>query len=302
MRVLVVDDSSDIRNLMKYILSDNKYEVETAENGADALNKYSKFKPDIVTLDITMPVMDGVETLSKLLKLDKHANIIMTTAHEENELILRCLQRGAIGYIVKPFTKEHLLTSIANALRTSEHKTVNTLFALISDRIEESIAKIVEEPVSVTLKDLQVMKQEESTQMFSSTQDLSRIRSVGQIIQPLEIGAPEGACGYVSQISGQGNGKIVSFIKVADLGKECNSSELIECFNIINSKVISMMANFTHLTLYMEPTRLYDKTKDINPSTREITKARFEVTHRKGSTLLEIQACFDLEFVFRSRF
>jgi two-component system chemotaxis response regulator CheY len=115
LRILVVEDNHDIRSLMVDILSSAHHQVETAENGAAALSKYANFNPDIVTLDLSMPIMDGYETLMRIMKMDSNASVIMVTAVENQELIDQCFHRGAIGYITKPFTASQLVNSISIA-------------------------------------------------------------------------------------------------------------------------------------------------------------------------------------------
>ncbi len=79
-KVLVVDDASFMRMRMTKLLTENGYEVEEAENGAEAVAKYQDSKPDLVLMDITMPVMDGIEAVKKIKEADADANIIMCSA------------------------------------------------------------------------------------------------------------------------------------------------------------------------------------------------------------------------------
>ena len=85
MNILVVDDSNLIRNLVKSMLKLKNHEVDTADNGAQALDKYFKFQPDLVILDLSMPIMDGHETLTRLLRQDANAKVIMFSALESRE-------------------------------------------------------------------------------------------------------------------------------------------------------------------------------------------------------------------------
>jgi len=97
MKILVVDDSTSTLNFTKKLLTASGHDVDTAGNGAAALDKYATLRPDLVLLDITMPLMDGKETLRRILELDKNATVIMTTAIDDGEIIQGYLTRGAVG-------------------------------------------------------------------------------------------------------------------------------------------------------------------------------------------------------------
>ncbi|MEX0656205.1 MAG: response regulator, partial [Nitrosopumilaceae archaeon] len=136
MKILVVDDSISTLNFTKKLLASSGHEVDTAGNGAAALDKYATLRPDLVLLDITMPLMDGKETLRRILGLDKNAIVIMTTAIDDGEIIQGYLARGAVGYIVKPFEFDELTTTIQNAVNLSKNKSTTTFFSLVRNRIE----------------------------------------------------------------------------------------------------------------------------------------------------------------------
>src|SRR5437870_11582584 len=95
LKVLAVDDTPAIVKLIKDILSPRGYLVETAEDGPTALLKYVQFKPDIVTLDLTMPAMSGYETLTKNLEKNKLAIVIILTANHQDVAIHECMKRRA---------------------------------------------------------------------------------------------------------------------------------------------------------------------------------------------------------------
>ena len=109
--ILVVDDIKIMRFTIKTILEELGHKViAEAENGYDAIEKYKMFKPDIVTMDITMPsknnIIDGIEAFLEIKKIDKDANVVMLTSHGENKLVMKAISKGAKGYILKPITKE----------------------------------------------------------------------------------------------------------------------------------------------------------------------------------------------------
>lgn len=109
LKVLIVDDSFFMRKMLGDIFLREQFNnLEYAEDGRDAIIKYQDYKPDIVILDITMPVLDGLEALQEILTLDPQANIIMCSALGSNGVVSQALQMGAKGYIVKPFQPKQI--------------------------------------------------------------------------------------------------------------------------------------------------------------------------------------------------
>ena len=116
-RVLIVDDAAFMRMMIKNVLTQNGYEVAgEASNGQEALVLYEKVKPELVTLDITMPEMDGIQTLKELLKMDPSANVIMVTAMGQQQLVIEAIQVGAKDFVVKPFQPDRLIEAVRKAL------------------------------------------------------------------------------------------------------------------------------------------------------------------------------------------
>lgn len=108
-KVLIVDDSSIIRQTIKRYISDDNVEiVGTAENGKVALELFKKTNPDIVTLDITMPEMDGITLLETMLKINKDVKVMVITALSDKSTGLKAMKMGAKSYITKPFTEASL--------------------------------------------------------------------------------------------------------------------------------------------------------------------------------------------------
>ena len=116
-RVLIVDDSKMSRQMLRNILEKDGYRVVMeASNGLEGLAAYMKCKPDLVTLDITMPEMDGLEALEKILSYDPKANAIMITAAGQQDKLMRALRAGAKYFISKPFNDEEILANIKKVL------------------------------------------------------------------------------------------------------------------------------------------------------------------------------------------
>lgn len=116
-RVLVVDDAMFMRAAVKRILGEAGYEIAgEAENGEDAVGLYSELKPDVVIMDITMPILDGISATKTILASDPAARIIMCTALGQQNLVIEALQAGAKDYIVKPFQPSRVIEGISKAL------------------------------------------------------------------------------------------------------------------------------------------------------------------------------------------
>ena len=96
-RVLIVDDAAFMRMMVKDILSKNGYEiVGEAENGMKALEKYQELKPDLVTMDITMPEMDGITAVKEIKKVDPAAKVVMCSAMGQQAMVIEAIQAGHV--------------------------------------------------------------------------------------------------------------------------------------------------------------------------------------------------------------
>ena len=116
-RILVVDDAAFMRMILKDILDKGGFEVAgEASNGNEAILKYKELKPDIVTLDITMPDMDGLAALKQIRSIDNNARVIMCSAMGQQAMVIDAIQNGARDFIVKPFQADRVLESIKKVL------------------------------------------------------------------------------------------------------------------------------------------------------------------------------------------
>jgi two-component system chemotaxis response regulator CheY len=112
-RILIADDSSFMRDNLKEILLSAGHEVVgMAVNGLEAVELYKKTSPDIITMDITMPQLNGIEALQKIIEYNKDANVLMLTSLGKPEKVLEALNNGARNYITKPFEKGMVLKAI----------------------------------------------------------------------------------------------------------------------------------------------------------------------------------------------
>lgn len=113
-KLLIVDDSNIIRSRIAriYSKSSDVKVIATASNGREALSHLEKYKPDIVTMDLTMPQMGGVECIRKMIKINPSINIIVVSALSDKETGIEALSKGARGFLCKPFTDEALRASL----------------------------------------------------------------------------------------------------------------------------------------------------------------------------------------------
>ena len=116
-KILIVDDAAFMRMMVKDILTKNGYEVVgEAENGMKALEKYQELKPDLTTMDITMPEMDGISAVKEIKKVDPNAKIVMCSAMGQQAMVIEAIQAGARDFIVKPFQPDRVLEAVRKAV------------------------------------------------------------------------------------------------------------------------------------------------------------------------------------------
>ncbi len=116
-KILIVDDSSFLRNSLRKLLEEGGFEVVAmAENGLEGVARYKELKPDLVTLDIIMPQMGGLEALKAIRHLDPGARVVVVSSLSAKEPIQECGRAGAKGYILKPFDASKVLEVVKKAL------------------------------------------------------------------------------------------------------------------------------------------------------------------------------------------
>lgn len=116
-RIIIVDDAPVIRLVLHDLLESAGFEVVAeGENGVEAVEKYRELKPDLITLDITMPEKDGIEALREIRAFDPAAKVVMVTALDERDSLVDAVKSGASDYVMKPFEEERVLSSIRAVL------------------------------------------------------------------------------------------------------------------------------------------------------------------------------------------
>lgn len=116
-RIMIADDGPFMRSFIEGLLLDKNYEVVgKAENGEEAVAMYKTLRPDLLTLDITMPVMNGLEALRLIKEYDPSAKVIMVSANGEHETVKEAIRSGASSFIVKPFTADVFFAVLQDVL------------------------------------------------------------------------------------------------------------------------------------------------------------------------------------------
>lgn len=116
-KILIVDDAAFMRMSLKAILESNGFEVVgEAPNGKVGVEKYIALKPDLVTMDITMPELDGIGALQEIRKFDPNAKVVMVSAMGQEKFVRDSVMQGAKSFIVKPFKNDHVIKTLSQVL------------------------------------------------------------------------------------------------------------------------------------------------------------------------------------------
>lgn len=114
-KLLIVDDSSTVRrSIERHILSDRVTEIYQAANGREAMELFERYRPEFVTMDLTMPEMDGLTCISRMMALKPDTRLMVISALGDAETAIEAVERGANEYVVKPFSAEDLNLALAN--------------------------------------------------------------------------------------------------------------------------------------------------------------------------------------------
>ena len=120
-KIMIVDDAAFMRKRIRNILAKEGYEVVAeSANGREAVENYQQYRPELVTMDITMPEMDGITALQEIRNIDPAALVVMVTAMGQQSMVIKAIKAGAKDFIVKPFEPERVLTTIKNVLNSED--------------------------------------------------------------------------------------------------------------------------------------------------------------------------------------
>lgn len=116
-KIMIVDDSNFARKMMKDILVSEGYEIiGEFESGSASVEEYTRLKPDLVTMDIIMHEMNGLDALEQILSIDPNARVIIVSFMNNIDSIKKALQNGALDFVTKPFSRERLVDAVKKAL------------------------------------------------------------------------------------------------------------------------------------------------------------------------------------------
>jgi len=299
MKVLAIDDSSTVLELISTALSSKGYEVATAKNGKEGLLKYQEFKPDIVTLDIAMPAMDGYETFASLKHLDNYVNVIMLTAANHSSALQRCLQEGAIDFISKPFSTSDLVNAIKRAMES--RKYCNHDAAIFFSQLQNKLHHVARDSFfpdsSIELKSVQTVRNLEVDQGRYGAAQV-------QHYKPSE----HDVC-FITRITGEREGMVISLMEVGNLqhlfGARDSREDKVpdkatEFFNMINIKVASVLADSTLSNIngeavmpFVRPGTVANFWNETARMWNRIEMGIFEMNHAGKLVPLAIQMCYD---------
>jgi len=115
--VLIVDDVEFVRKTLSELLVQNHYQVVAeATNGLEAVELYARHRPDLVTMDIVMPKLSGIEATRRIIKSDKDAKIVMLSAMGQESLVMEAINAGAMDYLMKPFSRHEVIRTLEHIL------------------------------------------------------------------------------------------------------------------------------------------------------------------------------------------
>lgn len=157
-KILIIDDSPELLKVLTLLLTENDYDVKTAENGSIGLRILPVYEPDLIILDLSMPGVDGWEVCRQIRKTSTVPIIILTAAHVTDEDTVRGLDLGANDYITKPFKNNVLLARIRNALRwNADEENLAYDDGFLSIDLETRQVTLGEDPLKLTRKEYELL-------------------------------------------------------------------------------------------------------------------------------------------------
>jgi len=283
MKILIVDDNQSLTTTLSRILNlEKSYEIEVANNGYQAMDKMLSFNPEFVILDLSMPGMSGLDTLSKIMEINPNTKVIIASAHDDDKNKDFCLKNGASDYITKPYTVANLLNKIKRVLAGSKFGPNENIFlTTINEKLAQNFEGIFGKNSRIECQDAKLKKYPGAQNTGVSTSEI--MHSFQSEVPTLEI--PHEQRGFTTEISGKISGSVISvvpdkFIEMiqssyGDTVGIGDSDDLTEFFNILNGAVISATSNFFHAQIKSSPVRPYDSQKDKTVENMDLMEINF---------------------------
>lgn len=277
-----------------------EYQVEFAKNGAEALIKYAEFSPKFVVLDLAMPLMDGHETLIRLLKQDPAAFVFIASAVGSSRVIDDCLKSGAKGFIEKPYTPKQLLTLTKNLMKKgADYSKEITLFDSCAKIIQDNVTQKISDRIEVFLDDIDFEKPIK-TGNLAYEKDIPVIKVVKEPEKPKNITVPPEHFTICCDNLISGGGLIISTLREQDLrilrnekNDQINDkSYLVELFNIMINKIVTEIVEHTNRRIKLSAPRLLDGKEHLfEVDGTNQTHLTFEISRGEESALWKVYIC-----------
>ena len=187
-KVMITDDQRLMREGLKTILDleDDLTVVQLCENGKDTLEKLPSVRPDVILMDIRMPVMDGVECTRIIKQQYPEVKILILTTFDDDEFIIDALKNGAVGYILKDLSSEKLVSSIRDAYKGNSIMQPEIAAKVIS-HISESINYSNFKPMNKDSQEIPIISKEGNTKLKLTNREREILNLVGEGMSNTEI-------------------------------------------------------------------------------------------------------------------
>ena len=298
LKVLVVDESNPARQEIVVDISSDSCMIETADNGASALDKFFKFKPNLVILSLGLQILDGYETLCEILKMDKDAKVIMISAAENYDIIRKCFDRGAYGFLIKPFIKNKIYATIKNV--NIYNKKVLFVFVKHMNNMHILFKNIGNFPVSISLVNIDV-EHPIITQNISSS-EIHRIRNVDTVTQR-EYHVPR-YTGLITEILHTNSpvGAIVTWFDAYilntiydkyDITADKSTERNFESINILHNKLLTDIIRASQTELYLNQMKCFEQDLIRKYDVLNMTKVKYTIKYNEIILSMETHLYFN---------
>lgn len=205
-RILAIDDSEHNVQLIRDILVTRNHVVETASSGREGLEKYAAFRPDLVLLDLAMPEMDGSEVLERLIKTDGDARVVMVSAVGNRQILENCLEKGAIGYVEKPFSVKNLASVVSSVIAGKAYPRIFALLSLVTSKTEKKVQDVLGSAATLRLAGMSLAGAQSKDASFRS-----------KFADESSMHVQQGTAIFFNRFAGDRNGMVGSLVRDGDM-------------------------------------------------------------------------------------